>query len=247
MFTILIFQFEEAIKRDLKEICSGIGYIRILEGSMADELDSLIQEHHIDCFFFCLDTHFDEITHCISTLRKIKKYHYTPLFLFSSKIERLVSAFTHWKTCEFFLLPISDERRTVLANLLRHYDTIHQKIHPDTPAHFRISTGKGVYNIPYAEILFVESTMKKSVIHTRSGMISLPTPLYRVRKLLPETAFIQTHRSFIINLKNACFMDKTKEPWVISFPQYDKAAFVSRSYRKEVLETVFSDTEDISD
>ncbi len=247
MFTILIFQFEEAIKQELKEICSGIGYIRILEGCMADELNRLIQEHRIDCFFFCLDSHFDEITHSISVLRENTKHHYTPLFLFSSKIERLVSAFTHWKTCEFFLLPISEERRTVLFHLLRHYDTMHQKMYPDAPTHFRFNTGKSIYNIPYAEILFVESAMKKSVVHTRSGMISLPAPLYRVRKLLPETAFIQTHRSFIVNLKNVCFMDKTKEPWVISFPQYDKSAFVSRSYRKEVLETVFSDTEGISD
>lgn len=247
MFTILIFQFEEAIKQELKEICSGISQIHILEGSMADELNKLIQEHHIDCFFFCLDQHFDEITQSISTLRQKQQYHYTPLFLFSAKIERLVSTFTHWETCEFFLLPIAKERRKVLADLLQHYESLHHKLHHDTPSHLRISTGKGIYNIPYTEILFVESTMKKSLVHTKSGIISLPAPLYRIRKLLPETDFLQTHRSFIINLKNACFVDKTKEPWVISFPHYDKAAFVSRSYRKEVLLNVFSAPEMISD
>ncbi len=104
--------------------------------------------------------------------------------------------------------------------------------------HCRISTAKGIYNIPHDDILFVESIQKKSVIHTTHGTLTVPIPLYRVREVLPEPFFIQTHRSFIINLKNASFIDKTKEPWIISFFNSNKTAFVSRSYRKEVLQAV---------
>ena len=242
MFTILIFQFEEAIKRDLKQICAGINDIRILEGSMAEELNQIIEMHRIDCFFFCLDQQFEETTKSISALRKRKQYRYTPLFLFSAQFEHLVSAFTHWKTCEFFLLPLTGQRGQVLTELLQHYDTICQKLYPDTPSHFHINTGKCFYNIPYSEILFVESTMKKSLLHTRSGVIYLPIPLYRVQEQLPQSDFLQTHRSFIVNVKNACFVDKTKEPWVITFPQYDKTAFVSRTYREQVRRNIFFDT-----
>lgn len=104
--------------------------------------------------------------------------------------------------------------------------------------HCRISTAKGIYNIPYHDILFVESIQKKVVIHTSYDMLTLPIPLYRIREVLPESMFLQTHRSFIINLKKISFIDKAKEPWVISFFGTDQSAYVSRSYRKEILQAV---------
>lgn len=104
--------------------------------------------------------------------------------------------------------------------------------------HCLISTAKGIYNIPHKEILFVESEQKKSIIHLTNGSISLPVPLYRIREVLPEPYFLQTHRSFIINLENASFIDKTKDPWVISFFKSNKTAFISRSFKKAVIDTL---------
>ena len=124
----------------------------------------------------------------------------------------------------------SDMERVPLAN--------EKSLLEPSSLHCRISTAKGIYNIPYDDILFVESTLKKSLIHTIHGSITVPIPLYRVREVLSEPLFIQTHRSFIINLKNTSFIDKTKEPWTISFFGSGKTAFVSRSYRKEVMEII---------
>ena len=137
----------------------------------------------------------------------------------------------------------SDEK---IKQMLKELCSDMKQIHPfaekspgePSSLHCRISTAKGIYNIPYDDILFVESTQKKSVIHTLHGTITVPIPLYRVREVLAEPLFIQTHRSFIINLKNASFIDKTKEPWTISFFGSSKTAFVSRSYRKEVLQMI---------
>ena len=52
--------------------------------------------------------------------------------------------------------------------------------------HCRISTSKGIYNIPYDNILFVESIQKKSMIHTINGTVTVPIPLYRVREVLTD-------------------------------------------------------------
>ncbi|MGN0136622.1 LytTR family transcriptional regulator DNA-binding domain-containing protein [Anaerotignum sp.] len=102
----------------------------------------------------------------------------------------------------------------------------------------RISTAKGIYNIPYSEILFVESGQKKSVIHLVNTTISLSLPLYRIRNVLPESYFIQTHRSFIINLQNVSYIDKTKDPWVIFFFKSSKTAFISRSFKKNFIQAI---------
>ena len=111
------------------------------------------------------------------------------------------------------------------------------------PAHreypfFRINTAKGIYNIPYSDILFVESGQKKSFIHLTNNTICLPLPLYRIREILPESFIIQTHRSFIVNLKKISYIDKTKDPWVISFFGSKKTAFISRSFKKDVMQVI---------
>ncbi|MGN1231539.1 MAG: LytR/AlgR family response regulator transcription factor [Anaerotignum sp.] len=106
------------------------------------------------------------------------------------------------------------------------------------PPFCRINTAKGIYNIPHDDILFVESEQKKSVFHMTNNSICLPIPLYRIREALPELYFIQTHRSFIVNLKNISYIDKTKDPWVISFFGSGKKAFVSRNFRKDVMKTI---------
>lgn len=115
------------------------------------------------------------------------------------------------------------------------------------PPHCLISTAKGIYNIPYSEILFVESGQKKSVIHLTNNTICLPVALYRIREVLPEPTFVQTHRSFIINLKNVSYIDKTKDPWVISFFGSNKTAFVSRSFKKDVLQVIHPHLDCIAD
>ena len=109
--------------------------------------------------------------------------------------------------------------------------------HSEIP-YCRINTPKAIYNIPHKEILFVESGQKKSIIHLANRAISLPVPLSRIREVLPEPYFVQTLRSFIINLGNASYIDKTKEPWVISFFGSNKTAFISRSFKKDVMQII---------
>ena len=104
--------------------------------------------------------------------------------------------------------------------------------------HCLISTSKGIYNIPYEDILFVESGQKKSIFHLTKETLSLPVPLYRIREILPGSCFVQTHRSFIVNLHKISYIDKTKDPWMICFFGSDKTAFVSRSFRNDVLRSI---------
>lgn len=115
------------------------------------------------------------------------------------------------------------------------------RIHPAKQIealHCRINTAKGIYNIPHKDILFVESGQKKSIIHLTNHTICLPVPLYRIREVLPAPYFVQTHRSYICNLRRISFIDKTKDPWVISFFGSNKTAFISRSFKKDVIQAI---------
>lgn len=108
------------------------------------------------------------------------------------------------------------------------------------PLYCRISTQKAIYKIPYQEILFIESEHKKSVIHLSDDTICVPIPLYRILEALPEESFVQTHRSFIVNLKNAASIDKSRNPWAITFFGSEQLAFVGRSFKKNFMQIVLS-------
>ena len=106
------------------------------------------------------------------------------------------------------------------------------------PSYCHITTTKGIYNIPLKEILFIECHQKKSFIHMRQETLILPMPLYRLKESLPDSIFLQTHRSFLVNLQNISHIDKQKDPWTISFFGCEEHAFISRSYRHQVMAAV---------
>lgn len=109
----------------------------------------------------------------------------------------------------------------------------------DAPIYLQITTPKAFYNIPLTDILFIECHEKKSILHTKDSYLPLGIPLYRLEAVLPSSLFLQTHRSFLVNLKNISYVDKHKDPWIISFFTSHKKAFVSRSFRRQLLAAVF--------
>ena len=106
------------------------------------------------------------------------------------------------------------------------------------PSFCHITTSKGIYNLPLDDIFFIECHQKKSFVHTKAGVLILPVPLYRLKDALPASLFQQTHRSFLVNLKNISRIDKQKDPWNISFLGYQEHAFISRSFRHHFRKAV---------
>lgn len=234
MFTILFSNFPDGIKKEMKDICVNCGQILILEENAYEKIESLTDRYCIDCFFFWLDESLSTVNSVISRIRKKKNYLHTPVLFFSSKIEYLLSLFVQWKSCEFFHYPLEKEKKEVLSEMIQYYDELYRKIHFDTVFHCNISTSKEIFSVPFDDILFVESTMKKSVLHTKEGLVKLPLQLYRVRELLPLSFFVQTHRSFIVNIKNISYINKCQDPWVVYFFDSKETAYISRNYKKEI-------------
>lgn len=234
MFTILFSNFPDDVKKELKELCVNCGQILILEEDAYEKIQPLVDRSSIDCFFFWLDESISLSNSIISRIRQKKEYLYTPALFFSAKIEYLLAIFVQWKSCEIFHYPLGKEKKAELADLVRHYDELYQKIHFDKVLHCNISTSKEIFSVPFCDILFAESTMKKCVLHMKKGSVTLPQPLYRVREMLPSSFFVQTHRSFIVNTKNISYINKCQDPWVISFFDSKECAYVSRNYKKDI-------------
>ena len=106
------------------------------------------------------------------------------------------------------------------------------------PTHCHITTPKGIYNIPLSEIFFIECYQKKSKLHTSGGILTLPIPLYQLKEILPSAIFLQTHRSFLVNLNRISHINKQSDPWTIFFFGSKENAYISRSHRHQIIDAV---------
>lgn len=107
-----------------------------------------------------------------------------------------------------------------------------------TPTHCRIETPKHIYTLALDDILFIESNQKKCTIHLADCAICVSEPLYLLCQKLPAATFLQTHRSFIVNLKQVSAIHKNGDTWAIAFPATEKQAYISRSFRHQVLQAL---------
>lgn len=108
----------------------------------------------------------------------------------------------------------------------------------DQPSYCHIATAKEIYNIPLDDVLFIECHQKKSLVHMKEKTLTLPVPLYRLREILPNPIFQQTHRSFLVNLKHIYHIDKHADPWTVSFFHTDEHAYISRSFRRQIMDVI---------
>ena len=121
------------------------------------------------------------------------------------------------------------------------FSVFYQRNHDTQPSPLcLIQTPKHILSLHLDKILFIESRQKHSIVHTATSSVSLAVPLYSILSQLPRNSFIQIHRSFIINLENISYIDKSKEPWIVFFHGSEKIAFVSRSFRQQVIESLLS-------
>ena len=138
------------------------------------------------------------------------------------------------------MLPLSKEKEQELAHLVNFYHTLFQQTKDFTSRLCQISTAKGIYSFPYEDILFIEIVMKKAIFHLRTKEVVFTMPLYKIRETMQSSYMVQTHRSFIVILSNISYLDKTKNPWELSFFNSDQHAYVSRGYKKQFLSAISS-------
>ena len=72
-----------------------------------------------------------------------------------------------------------------------------------------IETKSGVYTVFASDIISVEATGRKVVVHTTTKDYDSIHNMQYWYDLLPQNNFFQTHRSFIINLKHVTEFDRT--------------------------------------
>lgn len=88
-----------------------------------------------------------------------------------------------------------------LKDALGLYSTVNKAIPVETKA--------GIYAVPFSDIICIEALERKVIIYTTSSMFESIHSIQYWCDTLPTNCFIQSHRSYIVNLKYVSDFDHT--------------------------------------
>jgi two-component system, LytTR family, response regulator len=93
------------------------------------------------------------------------------------------------------------------------------------------------YYIPLNQILFIEKSGKKCLVHAREGMYETYDTIRKITERLDET-FFPTHRSYVVNVKEIAYIVPQNETYLAYFRDYDKHASVSKLKINELRDKI---------
>lgn len=102
-----------------------------------------------------------------------------------------------------------------------------------------IKFNRSLYYIFMEDILFIEKSGRKTIIHTNKQEYPSLETLEELKEYLPS-GIVQSHRSFLINLEHVSHITTVGKSYMVYFYGYDKPAQISKqniNHIQELMET----------
>jgi two-component system, LytTR family, response regulator len=224
---------DEPVARDIMEDhLAKIEAVKI-EGSCKNAIEAfnILNRKKIDLIF--LDISMPEI----SGLSLAKSVNKNVKIIFTTAYREYAVDGFDLKAVDYLLKPISFERLLQAISKYLDENTVIKKTErieliPEKSESFFVRAERKMVKICFSEILYIESLADYVKIHLADKTIVTRETISGIEAKLPQQEFLRIHRSFIIAL-----------PAIDSFTnEYveigKKQIPISRSYKKEVLETL---------
>lgn len=168
-----------------------------LQASFVNAFDSIkyLNENPVDLIF--LDIKMPDI----SGLELLKALDQKPLVIFTTAYTEHAVKSYELDAIDYLLKPFSFERFTKSCNKAAEVIDFRRKNSIQKPDYLFVKSGFEQVKVFFDEILYVESSGNYMVFMLQNSKILSRLTLKEVLHLLPETDFIQIHRSFIISKK----------------------------------------------
>ncbi|WP_020533091.1 LytR/AlgR family response regulator transcription factor [Flexithrix dorotheae] len=193
-------------------------------GEFSSALDLLEKIDQINPELLFLDIQMPYLTG-IDFLKSLKK---PPKVVFTTAYDNYALEGYELDIVDYLMKPISFNR------FLKACEKVKKDLKEDPPDSFFIKTDKRTEKIFYEDIQYIEGFQNYLKLNCLQEKHIVHITLKSFLEQLPETQFIQVHKSFIINLKaikalegNQLVIGKDKIP-------------ISRSYKDEVVEKIIN-------
>jgi Response regulator of the LytR/AlgR family len=190
----------------------------------AIQLSNALKTQQVDLLFLDIEMPYMSGLDLLNTLVN------PPKVIITSAYEQYAIKGYDLEVVDYLLKPIPFERFLKAVN--KAYDVIVNQTALKSPDYFFVKANQKLEKIFFKDILYVEGIENYVAIQTISGKVITHSTLKLILENLPEQLFIQTHKSFIINVEkvlniegNMLGIDKYKIP-------------ISRTYKEKVLEAI---------
>jgi len=200
----IIIDDESTAREIIKQLCSNQENINIVR-EFADAISAIkfLNENNIDLIF--LDIHMPDFNGIdfIKTLKNPPQ-----LILTTSDPNFAASAFEFDFIIDYLLKPIDMTRfQNAIARaenrlLIKPKDNTREKIFENQEKYLYVNINKGLKKINLNDILFIEAKGDYIIIVKEKERTIVHSSLKKILEVLPDIAFIQVHRSYIININH---------------------------------------------
>lgn len=135
----------------------------------------------------------------IDLAREIRlRYHHNPIIFISTSNKEIMNAFKVF-ALSYFVKPVQP------LELFATLDYAIEKMHENGPKYYAVNTVEGKQVIRFSSIMYVERCGQTILITTNSGKVHESVTLResfasKVKPLLEDGRFVQTHVSYLVNL-----------------------------------------------
>lgn len=231
MLNILVVEDNTIARKNLVKMLKNLnGDICIFEANCGKQAIEILKKEAIGLFF--LDIQLPDFSglKIAEIIRSIDRYELTYIVFITTNVIYQLEAFKKYHCYDFIEKPYKKE--DVLEVSKRLIKGIKATDTKEETISFELKNC--ILNIRVQDILYIEAQRKNCIVHTKMNLYTIPNMIMkRILEKMRGFDFIQTHKSYIINLKNIDQIQKhEKNSWQVYFKDYTSSAYISNTYKE---------------
>lgn len=229
MITCVITDDEPMARKGLQSYVEKVDFLS-LTGVCEDamQLNTLLKTQRPDLLLLDIEMPYLSGLDLLATLSN------PPKVIVTSAYERYALKGYELDVTDYLLKPISFERFLKAVNKV--HDLLLREAQPIQEDFLFIKSDKQMRKVFLKDILFVEALENYVTIYTISGKILTHSTLKRIGESLPEGTFLQTHKSYIVNIDRIDLVEGN----MLRIATHQIP--VARNYRGDVFKRVLRNT-----
>ena len=190
--TCIIVEDQPPAQRILQQFIGDVDHLELI-GIFPDALQTLdfLRDHRVDLMF--LDIHLPKL----SGMDFLKSLTDPPRVILTTAFPNFALESYEFNVVDYLLKPFS------FARFVRAVSRVQSTPAPDTstpPDHLFVKSGYEHIRVTVADIRYIRSDADYTELHLSTGKILSTEPLRYWQETLADRRFVQTHRSYLINL-----------------------------------------------
>lgn len=240
MYNILVLEDDGIQLKTLSDIIKQSGEMyQVYETTSPYEAIKIAEQERIDLFYIDINLKSESGLNFALEIRKIEKYKLTWIIFVTIYKEYMLSAFKKIHCYDYILKPYNKENIQGITKRLLSEGKAQVAV-TEVSKSFVIVPIKNIQvKIFVNEIIFVEVFIRTSIIHTINGSFTIDyLSLKKLNSMIDDKNILQSHRSYLINIKHVSKIEKTKDKtsYKIYFYNTDKTAYLGNNYKKCVMD-----------